>query len=639
MLDRYDQDLLLDYLEDELDADRRAQLDALLEQDPQLAALLAEMAKDRAALRSLPEAEAPGDLVHDVTQTLERRMLLDEPVEETGPIPIARGRGLAGEPPRSISWARVIGLTGLAASVALAAGIVVITLDDPLERTADNLASEPPGEEAAEPLAFTDKNSAVAETLESTDPSVTLEGIVADQDGLARGITEGLPDEALALRNDPPGPITGVPVPPGTRAESNRFGGGAADEPITSVAIGSTGAISAIQPRQQLVLLTESPEVSFEQLMAFCVANGIPIVQPDDQAAFNRSNRVEIDRLRALRSGLEDADAVVEGNDDVVADYALLINESQLETLVYTLNKAVAIEPERAGKASLFSNQAALLEELPEDAYHQAAELRGVSNKQADAQQGQAQRELQERPELTQKLTQQQAVQLRLPPDLGSEYANRRNAYNLQVQEQQAGYGQRAAPNARGDLALGRPAEPAPDLVGLVAPEPETELERAPAKKAEDRLAQLDEAAEDAGDETGNNKRLATPKPPVDAEAVPAEMPVQPPARPAPPINPTRGNWLSAHLPAAEATPLLLQWRNNEADSATTLVPVTIQRAAPDKVNTLRLRQQTELSKRQRGADREEADAVTDSDNAEAEPTAQAEPVEPAESEPAEPAE
>ena len=49
MLDRYDQDLLLDYLEDELDADRRAQLDKMLAEDPQLAGLLHEMALDRAA--------------------------------------------------------------------------------------------------------------------------------------------------------------------------------------------------------------------------------------------------------------------------------------------------------------------------------------------------------------------------------------------------------------------------------------------------------------------------------------------------------------------------------------------------------------------------------------------------------------
>ncbi|MEM6257905.1 MAG: hypothetical protein AAGI37_06280 [Planctomycetota bacterium] len=637
MLDRYDQDLLLDYLEDELDPDRRAQLDAILEQDQQLAALLSEMAKDRAALRSLPEAEAPGDLVHDVTQTLERRMLLDEPAEELGPIPIARGRGLAGEPPRSISWGRVIGLTGLAASVALAAGIVVITLDDPLERTADNLASDPPGEESAESFASTDKNSAVAEALESTDSLVALEGIAADQKGLTRGITEGFSDDALAPRNDPPDPITSAPLPPATRPEPDRFGGGTAEDPIDRVATGSTGAISAIQPRQQLVLLTESPEVSFEQLMAFCVANGIPIVQPDDQVAFNRSNRVEADRLRALRGDFEDADAVLEG-EDIVADYALLINESQLETLVFTLNKDLSIEPERAGKASLFSNQAALLEELPENAYgYQAAQLRAVTNPQVDARQGQGQRE--EQAELTQQLTQQQAVQLRLPPDLGSEYANRRNAYNLLVQERQAGYGQRATQNGRGGLAVGQPSEPTPESVGLVAPEPEAELDRARAaraKEAEEGFKQFDEAAKAAGDEA----KPATPEPSVDAEAAPNETPIeQSPARPGPPIDPTRGNWLSAHLPAADATPLLLQWRNNEADSATTLVPVTIQRAAPEKVNTLRLRQQTELSKRQRGVEHEEAEAVLEGDKAETKPILPAEPVKPAETEPVKPAE
>ncbi|MEO0477314.1 MAG: hypothetical protein AAF085_15305, partial [Planctomycetota bacterium] len=438
MLDRYDQDLLLDYLEGELDADRRTQVEAMLEEDPQLAALLNEMARDREALRSLPQAEAPGDLVHDVTQTLERRMLLDDSVDDTAPIPIARA--MAGEPARGVSWGRIIGLSGLAASVALAAGILVITFDDTLQRTANEFADNTSAAETEE--------TAIAER-DVEDEGAVLES-AGELEGLARpeGIAVVPPaDTRLAPDAPRPGPDTndgiargGGPTPglpdanPLVPTEPGAADRVALDPPLTT---GSTAAISVIQPRQQLVLFSESPEVTLEQLVEFCVDNGIPVVQPDE--------------LRLARARAADNDAAEEveglfGGDDVdepVAEYALLINESQLDTLVQSLNTDLNVVPNDAGNVALFSNQAALLEDLPQAQDAEQRELTDQAQGEdtpADTQYDQA--VLSE---------QQQAIKLK-SPDLGSDYNNTRNAYNLNAQQRQAGYGQQVVPPAEIEL-------------------------------------------------------------------------------------------------------------------------------------------------------------------------------------------
>lgn len=628
MLDRYDQDLLLDYLEGELDADRRAKLDAMLADDPQLAGLLSEMAMDRAALRSLPEAQAPADLVHDVTKTLERRMLLDEPIDETGPIPLSRGRGMAPEPARSISWGRVVGLTGLAASVALAAGIVVITIQDPrLDRTAADLAASPTPETAneVEEAAIAEDASPAATTLEgfaselnrgATDiarPAAALSGDLAA--GTIEKRQPGIDAEALALA--PESPATRQPLPPATVAPELTFPGDTeAAQPLASFAFGSTAAISVIQPRQQLVLLTESPEVSLEHLFEFCVANGIPIVQPNEQASFKKPEGLGFNS----RPGAIDEATPTKDTDETFGDYALLINESQLDTLVQSLNTDITLEPNQAGKGSLISNQAAVLAELPEKTSQRygaarARQARTLEQESADDQAEPATANYYEH-------TEQQAVQLRLPPDLGSDYANSRNAYNLKLTKQQGAYAQEepiaavAEPVDRPDSLL---ADAAPDQLDSVEDanrpnatprEAKTALAETPDSEAERASVAAGAAADDRSSE-GNA--------PVPAAA----------------IDPTRGNWLSAHLPVANTTPLLLQWRTEQSAKPTSLVPITIKRAEPDKVNTLRKQQQVELATRRNNLeDKAEVQPAEADKPVEAEPAAETAP--PADADPAE---
>ncbi|MBX2852099.1 MAG: hypothetical protein KTR15_10175 [Phycisphaeraceae bacterium] len=615
MLDRYDQDLLLDYLEGELDADRRAQLDAMLAEDPQLAALLEEMGRDRAALRSLPHAEAPGDLVHDVTQTLERRMLLDEPVDDTTPIPISRA--MAGEPTRSISWGRVVGLTGLAASVALAAGILVITLDDTLQQTANEFADNT-GADAEEETAETadadeaagdfDRPEGVA-ALDQPDgtsglPTPGITTPPADPAGaeLASGIEEAFADRGeRALFPD---------STPGTGLAARIGEGGAGDQPIESFAFGSTAAISVIQPRQQLVLLSESPEVSLEQLLDFCVDNGIPVVQPDQQANPAQPRKPQAAPDPGLVASNTPADT-----DESYADYALLINEEQLDTLVQSLNNNVTLDPKRVDKGSLFSNQAALVEDLPEDAYrHRVPDLG-----QAAVTDDTATPDTQEKAFESGAFVEQQAIQLR-SPDLGSAYANTRNAYNL-LNQQQGGYTQKEQPLANVEPPATQAPKPAESDT---SPEPQPELIEADQATSESEAARALTPAEDAGDEDAEFGDTLN----EDADNNGAQ-------RLSRHIDPSRGNWLSAHLPLADTTPLLLSWRQGQADRPTKLVPVMIQRAEPEKVNTLRMRQQNEYANRSNGTTAEAEPSVEteplEDQPAEAEAPAQAQPTEPAE--------
>jgi len=93
-------------------------------------------------------------------------MLLDESLGQTGPIPIARNRGLPSEPARGRGWGRVAGLTGLAASVAIAAGVVVYMLEYPLQQTANRMADQPGQGEAS--TAVSESADLGAETRDGT---------------------------------------------------------------------------------------------------------------------------------------------------------------------------------------------------------------------------------------------------------------------------------------------------------------------------------------------------------------------------------------------------------------------------------------------------------------------------------------
>jgi hypothetical protein len=118
MLDKYDHNLLLGYVEGELTPAEQARVEAMLAGDERLATLLRSMVADREALRTLTPEAVPGDLMEAVNLRLERQMLLDEPtpLEET-----VRTH-------KTFRLHRALIYSGLAAMVLISAGVVVQTL-------------------------------------------------------------------------------------------------------------------------------------------------------------------------------------------------------------------------------------------------------------------------------------------------------------------------------------------------------------------------------------------------------------------------------------------------------------------------------------------------------------------------------
>lgn len=620
MLDRYDQDLLLEYLEGELEGERLLQLKTQLAEDPQLATLLEAMSQDRALLRSLPQADAPGDLVQDVTQSLERRMLLDDSLPESGPIPLARGRGLATNPEPGVRWGRVAGLTGLAASVAIAAGIVIIThKPDTLMQTADRLASpsQPEGQAEVDSFAATgisDQQSASDEAGVLTRESGTREieeklaaaladaaapniGIAEELDGsstasavpdAAGGAEHGSTDaDALALAGPP------FRETPGAIARGGRAGEANSPDRATIATLSASMdavALATDLPRQQLVLFTEAPDQSKEHLVAFCVHNGIPIVRADEAP-----NPIS---FRGLDE--EGIEKDVQLNDDeLIADkqYALLINEDQLQELVANLNATVSLEQQRAKRVeySAFNTQAAWVNDLP-----QAVPNIGKTKGAEDAVALEEPKEQEEAPAAVDNYA-QRSVQLRLPGDLGSTYANSRNRDNLDLEQRRNSYQaqpvQLAKANLKHQLAQlesssGKSGQPEPEQHQFAAnpaaaePQPEAKAARQLAEGISEFSERVPQSDRQVDAENKNELVEETDKARDLKDVDPS-----PPSTDRWAATSRRGNWLEPHLPLADTTPLLI-WRRDQAPNPTQLVEVAIKQVPAEQVRTLRLRAQ-----------------------------------------------
>ncbi|MFI4860694.1 MAG: anti-sigma factor family protein [Phycisphaerales bacterium JB063] len=322
MTDRYDQDLLLDYLEGDLDPAARAQVDQMLASDPPLAALMRSLAQDREQLRSIPAEDAPGDLSLDLVQGLERRMLLDAPqVESGGPIPISRGRGMP-PPTGGPRWGRILGLTGMAAAIALAAGAVIWfdRFANPLSQTALEMGQD---------------SAPAAEAMPTDDDRDTLamaDAGEANASGLAAPGTPGTRSNDLArtARNEDPASLA-------ERARQAMLDGAAADRaaeletsPITSapnaappadaVALAQSAAmlanvtITAFAPNQALRIESDDRQVSQAQVLEWCLRNGVPIVEPQVESV---------------------EDPTLDGPTQI----ALLIEQEQLDALLSDLNR------------------------------------------------------------------------------------------------------------------------------------------------------------------------------------------------------------------------------------------------------------------------------------------------------------
>ena len=117
MAERFDEELMLGYVEGDLTPAQREQFERRLIADPRLRDLLTQMRRDRTALRDLDPQAAPPQLVEHVNHQLERQMLLGDASAPTG-----RPRS-----PR-FTAGRIVAYSAVAAMLAVCASIVAITL-------------------------------------------------------------------------------------------------------------------------------------------------------------------------------------------------------------------------------------------------------------------------------------------------------------------------------------------------------------------------------------------------------------------------------------------------------------------------------------------------------------------------------
>ena len=519
MTDRYDQDLLLDYLEGDLDPAARAQVDQMLASDPALSSLMQSLAEDRTQLRAMPAEQAPGNLNFDLVQGLERRMLLDAPQVEpaAGPIPIARGHDMA-PPVNGWRWGRIVGLTGMAAAIAMAAGLVIwFDQINPLSQTAFKMSApaqesagvQAPTDQAAESLAAGETGNELSNLqLDTTPAAPGTTGNIADHPGpearladnagadRSRARNGGGAPEALDMeeRQATPSAIdasvadvvagAGAGAPTAAATRGGRAGGDA--QPF---ALEPTISISALAPDQSLRIETDDPDTSKAQVLDWCLRNGVPIVEPQADAA------------------LAQADAPDEA--PAQAPIAILIEQPQLDALLHEMNRDTA--------ARRTNRQRAVVGEADDSFYNQPQDALRPAQLEAFAD-GDAQTQT------------PQLVELRVPEDLGDEQLTRQNIDNTWIYQNRA------------DFANTDQREAQETLAALDADADDTDP-LPPADNTEDENAVAADGAAHAEHEALPGEEGTPQGPMADALEESDQLPAAP-----------RGNWLLTQVPLASTT-------------------------------------------------------------------------------------
>jgi len=643
MINRYDPDLLLGYIEDELGEEDRARFERQMAEDEQLAALVRGLTGDRALLRSLPLVEAPTGLVDDALHRLERTMLLDGPSEDDAPpIPIQRGRDIAGRS-ADARWGRVLGISGLAAAVLIGAGVKWLVIqDDPLNRAARDLAEE---NSAPSPTSQDDPRTDRAEAFvspESTDlegvdgqpargvqpsvagtpaeprnmpaPTVATPGTAEPEAGTTTGspgLLERVTDAILANDRDRPAPAEPALPPVAIAGQSTVAQAPHVDAPV--IALADNGALYD-NPAPQLFVITDSPEQTQMQIVAWCLNNGVPVVQAE---GFDFAyGYVEPEWTNNTTTKPVDGESKL----------ALLIEAEQLGELVSEMNTnsySIEQQPTRQ-RAALNTAQAgrqqAQIQARSAVAPPEAAEPleQAVPNAEETQPAGYA--------------------QLRAPTDLGNEDLTRRNYDNVLDFNNRVALEQEAEENLAAKLAAGEES-----ALGAAGSAPAPGLENAPLAQADEgqqAVATQDPAAEvtaeevEADNDTARREeRPAAPRTLREGES-PEEEAVRDHAEPNAVASDEvtqvgeletiesapRGNWLSPQLPLAYNTPI---WSNAPR---TQIVPIVLRLIEPQEMDRML---------------REEARTRSDSQAVEAEPDQPVDAAPPANAdpEPAAPAE
>ena len=124
MVDRYDHELILGYVEGELSPEDQARCEAVLGEDPALRQFVCDLQADRLAVRQMADEDPPADLVEGVIQRLERQMLLSEPA---GAMPTEFRRPEA----RRLRFHRALGYCAIAAVLLISGALVFLPLTRP----------------------------------------------------------------------------------------------------------------------------------------------------------------------------------------------------------------------------------------------------------------------------------------------------------------------------------------------------------------------------------------------------------------------------------------------------------------------------------------------------------------------------
>ena len=159
MHDRYDQELLLGFVEGELSDEQRAQFEATLIANDRLRNLVAQLVADRRALQDTPQVPTPAYVLDGIREQLERHLLLDAWGGNEEPSPRARHR-----------WGRIVSVACLLGFVAVGAAVVVLIL----ERSRDMWRGAPQSNDL---LAVAEDHATTALVAEDGDTTAGLPSV------------------------------------------------------------------------------------------------------------------------------------------------------------------------------------------------------------------------------------------------------------------------------------------------------------------------------------------------------------------------------------------------------------------------------------------------------------------------------
>lgn len=310
MLDRYDQDMLLGYIEGDLGAADRAAFEEQLRSDETLRKLVASLQADRQAMRELPQEQPPTQLVDDAVNQLERHLLLGSPDDQP-----ALAMDTKAPRPRHMHIGKILAYSGIAAAVLLSATTVFVTLTDtslldraqqlaplahaPIELqkddaatddvlSGDSLAMAEPSREDAGDAGLLDEliRERLATTANKTDASIARQRFAMGESSAARQVAQEASAATEALADAQDAQASQV-----KRDEAPRLLAAAKAAPVSAEASSQPPA----SPR--LTVQASDPQGVAQDIRDWARAHGIVVLSaPADTAAEQSETDAQVQR-------------------------------------------------------------------------------------------------------------------------------------------------------------------------------------------------------------------------------------------------------------------------------------------------------------------------------------------------------